>query len=79
MTATYDPTKERQMAKRVPAKNRDQASLDELATDVMDLVAKVAGRRLKQTLEMIHEEYIEPRDKRIAELEAKVQKLGGTI
>jgi hypothetical protein len=31
-----------------------------LAEEVMDIVGKVAGRRLAQSLELVHDEYISP-------------------
>lgn len=63
------------MSKRIPRKELPQASLQQLGESVMAMVATVAGKRLTLALEMIHEEYIAPRDKRIAELEAEVYRL----
>lgn len=67
------------MGKRFPPKERERATLRELGESVMDIVATVAGRRLTQALELVHEEFIEPRDRRIAELEAEVKRLGGKL
>lgn len=54
------------------------AELTSLADGVVDIVTQAASRRIVQVLEMIHEEYIAPRDKRIAELEAEIKRLKGT-
>jgi hypothetical protein len=50
--------------------------LAKLSEGVIDIVTQAASRRLVQVLEFVHEEYIAPRDKRIAELEAQVLRLG---
>ena len=55
--------------------SRRATKLTTLADGVVDIVTQAASRRLVQVLELIQEEYIAPRDKRIAELEAEVQRL----
>jgi hypothetical protein len=52
-------------------------SAQELGEEVMDIVAKAAGRRLFQALEQVYEEEIAPRDARIKELEAALAKADG--
>lgn len=63
----------------IPLTRAKLSSLTALADGVVDIVTQAASRRLVQVLELIHEEYIAPRYRRIAELEAEVRRLGGKV
>ena len=53
-----------------------QKSLQELGEGVMDLVTRVAGRRLWQTLEFVHSDIIKPLEDENARLRAILAKHG---
>lgn len=57
-------------------KPRPERSLNELGESVMDLVGRVAGRRIVQVLEFVYEDQIKPLEVENARLRALLEQHG---
>jgi hypothetical protein len=57
-------------------KPRPERSLQELGESVMDLVGRVAGRRVTQVLEFVYEDQIKPLEVENARLRALLEQHG---
>jgi hypothetical protein len=67
------------MGRKVSAATIRQAESAELAERLMRPVAKVAAKRVMLIIEHVSKLYVEPLDRRIAQLEAEIVRLGGIV
>lgn len=67
------------MGRKVSSTTLKQAESAELAERLMRPVAKMAAKRVLLVIEHVSKLYVEPLDRRIAQLEAEIIKLGGTV
>jgi hypothetical protein len=67
------------MGRKVSAATIRQAESAELAERLMRPVAKVAAKRVMLIIEHVSKLYVEPLDRRIAQLEAEIVRLGGVV